>query len=293
MARMGKYFSLFLVVILALCSLIMVESAFAQTIPTPAVPEFTVKFVNASYSITNTNPYTGLNELQLVDNNTVEIKINNQPWQHSTYQIYYNIRVKPSFGGDWTELYPLRNQTSSYTNGVFTYANYIIPEAPIMPNSGQIVINFPVTPTEYYGESGYDIKRYYFGDGTQEGHYFAFLHGIPYGGQLDFQVQALVGHNDTYWYVMHPLWPQYGGYYQSATAYDKASSWSNTQTIIIGQTPSITSPTPTESVPSSASDNLSDDLIVTLALIAVAFSVVAVISLLIYVRHLKRHISKN
>ena len=62
----------------------MVESAFAQTIPTPAVPELTVKFVNASYSITNTNPYTGLNELQLVDNNTVEIKINNQPWQHST-----------------------------------------------------------------------------------------------------------------------------------------------------------------------------------------------------------------
>lgn len=56
------------------------------------------------------------------------------------------------------------------------------------------------------------------------------------------------------------------------------------------QTPSITSSTPTEPVPSNASDNLNDDLVVALALLAVVFSVVAVISLLIYVRYLKRSI---
>jgi hypothetical protein len=292
---LGKRLVLCLVAVLIVSGMLLVGLSVAQDIPEPVVPEFTVKFVNASYSITNTDPYTGLNERQLVENNTVEIKISNQPWGRSNYQLYYNIRVKPSFGGNWTEIYPLRNQTSSYSNGVFTYAYYIIPEAPIMLNSGQIVINFPVVPTEYYGESGYDIKRFYFGDGTQEGHYSAFVHGVPYGGQLDFQVEVLVGHNATYWYVMHPLWPQYGGYYQSATAYDKASGWSNTQTITLGDSSVSESPSPIEPLATMGptSSITSSDLAITLTWIIMGVLVISVISLLLFVRHLKRGNSRN
>jgi hypothetical protein len=55
----------------------------------PSVPEFTVKFVNASYSVTTTNPYTGVNEIQQISNNSIEVKINNQPFDYSNIQIYY------------------------------------------------------------------------------------------------------------------------------------------------------------------------------------------------------------
>ena len=51
--------------------------------------------------------------------------------------------------------------------------------------------------------------------------------------QLDFQVNTLVGQNSTYWYVMHPLYPQYGGFNEQATAYDLQSGWSAAQTVTI------------------------------------------------------------
>ena len=137
--------------------------------------------------------------------------------------------------------------TSSYNaDGTFSFAWYIDDSAS-HANSSYTIITFPVLATEYYGESGYDIQRYYSGDIGQEGRYFAFLHGIPDNAQIDFQVDALVGQNSTYWYVMHPLYPQYGGFNEPATAYETDSDWSNTQTITIGEI--STSPTPTPAVP--------------------------------------------
>ena len=77
------------------------------------------------------------------------------------------------------------------------------------------------------------------------------LPAVPYGAQVDFQIEALIGHNSTYWYPDNSL-PQpphyYGstpspqqpqGYYLPAIAYDSNSSWSPTQTITIGQTSSV------------------------------------------------------
>jgi hypothetical protein len=246
---MGKSLALMLLLLIALSSpsLLVVNTASAQTISKPSVPQFSIKFMNASYTVTETNSYTGQKETQLVNNNTIEVAIDNQPWKYPDYKIYYNIRVKPHFAGNWTEIYPLRNLTSSYSNGVFTFADYISSDAPIMPKLGPIVVSFPVVPTEYYGESGYDVQRYYSGDEGQQGEYFAFLHGIPYGSQLDFQVEALVGHNSTYWYVQHPFFPQFGGFYEPAIAYDIQSDWSTTQTITIAA--SSASPTPTPTIP--------------------------------------------
>ncbi len=247
MGCISKGFSLLLVVILTASSLIIVESANAQSIPKPSVPEFTVKFVNASYSVTTTNPYTGANETKQIINNSILIKINNQFFDNSNNQIYYNIRTKPHFAENWTEIYPIQNRTSLYNgDGTFSFAWYIDDSSP-KSNSSYTTITFPVVATEYYGESGFDIQRYYSGDIGQEGRYFAFLDGIPADAQIDFQAEALVGRNSTYWYVQHPLFPQYGGFNEPAIAYDSDSAWSNTQTVTIGEISA--SPTPTPTVP--------------------------------------------
>lgn len=64
----------------------MVKPAHAQSIPTPSVPEFTVKFVNASYEVPtsySTDPYTGQNVTHssyFVENSSIELTITNQPF---------------------------------------------------------------------------------------------------------------------------------------------------------------------------------------------------------------------
>jgi hypothetical protein len=241
----SKGTTLLLISLLTALSLIMVHSVFAESIPKPSLPEFTVRFVNASYTVTTTNAYTGLDETEQISNNSIEITITNQPFDYSDYQLYYNIRVKPRFAGNWTEVYPLQNRTSSYnTDSTFSYAEYVSPDSPTQSKSSYIIIYFPVVPTELYGESGYDVQRYYSGYEGEEGRYFAFLSAIPDGAQLDFQVEALVGHDSQRWVIDHPLYPWLGGHFTSAIAYDGTSGWSNTQSITIGESQTLT-PFPT------------------------------------------------
>lgn len=217
----------------------------SASIAKPSVPEFKVKFVNASYSVTTTNPYTGLDETKLVSNNSIEVTIKNQPFDYSNNQIYYNIRVKPHFADNWTEIYPIQNMPSSYNgDGTFSYAEYMSRDSPTQSNSSYTVITFPVVPTELYQASGYDIQRYYSGEEGQEGTYFAFLSAIPAGGQLDFQVETLVGHTSQRWVIDHPFYPTIGGHFAPAFAYDGTGGWSNTQTLTIPDTSTSASPSP-------------------------------------------------
>ena len=231
-------------------TLLAVESSNAQTISTPSIPQFTLKLVNASYITTSTNSYTGQSQSQLINNDSIEITIKNQPFGYINnsldYQIYFNIRVKPHFStndNNWTEIYPLRNLTSSKPNeNGFTYARYILPESPVQSNQEYTTISFPFMPTTVYGASGFDVQRSYTG---QNALLPTFLYAVPIDAQLDFQIQALVGHNSTYWYIEHPIAPTVGGYSVSAVAYDLASGWSNTQIITIGDE----SPSPSPTVP--------------------------------------------
>jgi hypothetical protein len=255
MSKDSKTWPLLLIVIIALgcLTLLTVNPANAQTIPTPLTPKFSVKFVNTSYTVTTTNSYTGQSQIQLINNNSIEITIKNQPFDYSnndlTYQVYFNVRVRPHFSttDNWTEVYPLRNLPSSPANenGIFPSALYILPESPPQSNLDYTIIAFPVVPTEVYEASGYDVERPYTGNNAWLP---TFLDAIPSGAQLDFQIQAIVGHNSTYWYIQHPLYPTYGGLYEPAVAYDSASGWSNTQTITIGEVASL-STTPAPSVP--------------------------------------------
>ena len=258
MNRTSKSFAVFIILTMAIptLSLILAKPANAQTTSTLTIPQFNIKFVNASYTLTTTNSYTGQSQTQLINNNSIEIMIKNQPFDYSNnglpYQIYFNVRVEPHFSNtdNWTEVYPLRNLTSSQANeNGFPYAWYISPESPPQSNLGYTTFAFPVVPTNVYGESGYDVQRYYSAQNGGPVLHPTFLTGIPSGAQLDFQIQALVGHNSSYWYIQHPFTPTYGGYSAPAVAYDSASGWSNTQTITIGETSESTPPTPTPSVP--------------------------------------------
>jgi len=243
MAKSSKTHALILTVIFVISclTLLTVKPTNAQTIPTPSIPEFTAKFVNSSHTVTTTNNYTGQSQTQLINNNSIELTINNQPFDYSnnalTYQIYFNVRVKPHFSkiDNWTEVYPLENLTSSpaNANGIFPYAWYIY--SPIQSNSTSTTIDFQVAPTDAYQATGYDI-------------YGTPFSGLPIDSQLDFQVEALVGHNSTYWHIPNPFAPNYHSSSVPAVAYDSNSGWSRTQTVTISETASI-SPSPSSTIP--------------------------------------------
>jgi hypothetical protein len=181
------------------------EQAFSA-VSKPSVPEFTVKFVNASYTETTKNPYTGLYETELINNNSIEITIKNQPVDYPDCQLYYSVRIKPHFAdNDWT------NVSTSM----------------LQSNSSYTIIAFPVVPTTMHGETGYDL---------QKGDYTVF-YALPDGSQLDFQVKAFVGHYETEWVSG---WYGIGGEYVESLVVDTESDWSETQTFTINNYDSTT-----------------------------------------------------
>ncbi len=129
-----------LLFILILVSTVIVESVFAQVIPKPSVPEFSLKVVAYPYDVPpvyKKDEYTGKNvTIQSgyhVDNKSVEINVKNQPFtpfidENNHYiLLYYNISYKGNFGDDWnyfsydsTTKYFLKQSNSTYTTISFT-----------------------------------------------------------------------------------------------------------------------------------------------------------------------------
>jgi hypothetical protein len=148
----------------------IVAGAYAQTtIPTPSVPEFSLKLSEHSSEIPITqsiDPYTGENITHLGSHyewKTLEISIKNQP---AGYELHYRIRTKGHFSQEWTTLVnPTQNSNERYTIVTFIIKN---------PN------NPPSTS---------DLMQI----------------GIPNGGQADFQIQAEMGYEyrdpQTSWYT--------------------------------------------------------------------------------------------
>jgi hypothetical protein len=219
MKQMSKGLSLLVAFILIVSGLIIVESTSAQSIYKPSTPEFTLGYADNSYDVppstsTSTNPYTGQKTNTTipgyhVDNKTIELTIKNQPFTsyESNGQIinfYFNVRSKGHFAQNWTTLY-------SPDNGYVTED----------PTSGYTKISY-ILGEDFPFASGYDLNQ---------------------GGQVDFQVEALIGFvardASTFW----APWGFNG----------ETSSWSNTQTLKIPETsPSPSSNptlTPTPTVP--------------------------------------------
>ena len=217
---MSKTLVLMLLSLLSMFSLVMIGSAFAESIPKPSVPEFTLEFVDNSYDVPPTyeiDPYTGENITHPgyhVKRITLEMKIKNQPFvpyydADSGWDIsfYYNIRIKGFYSEDWIGLY------------------YASDGYPTQSDSEYTVISLGTL-----GGTGLSLVTN------------ARMIDVPSGGQLDFQVEAMIGYvsrvynpNATSQLTMFP-W-QFTG---------EKSGWSETQTLTIeaSQTPSI-EPTPT------------------------------------------------
>jgi hypothetical protein len=121
----------------------MVESAFAQSIPKPSLPEFTLYLVNHYYDVpatTVTDPYSGNKTTYpgfRVNNITIDITIKNQPFTPykiedpeygtQTVQLTYDIQVKGHFEDSWGSIYStpelLRPSNSEYTVTYYSLAN--------------------------------------------------------------------------------------------------------------------------------------------------------------------------
>jgi hypothetical protein len=201
--------NLVVVLIVALSSLLLVESAFAQ-LPNPSAPEFIVKYVNNSYEVPSTttiDPYTGqtiINAAHYVENKSIEFSIKNQVW-NDVYGIHYDIRVKGHFEENWTNVF---SETF---------------DSPTMSNSTYTILVFS-------SSDGTTYKGFYRGWGEIY---------APSEGKIDFQVQAFVRG-----YV--PSDSMFGG--MTETTLTK-SGWSNTQTVTIPASSNSISPTPTPTVP--------------------------------------------
>ncbi len=279
---MSKYVALLVIAFLTLPSLMIVESAFAQSIPKPSVPEFTLKYVDYSYDTSPTygiDQFTGktvvTDEGEHFDNRSVVFAIRNQPfipyvdWDNKTIGLYYNFRYKGHFGNAW-EYYTFSESGQSWRYGSAFFV--FIEKSPYQELSA--------SNSEYT-----DITLrlpFLFGYGKP-----------PMGTQVDFQVQALIG-KITY---------AGDGYYNFA---GERSDWSNTQILDIPSSgssyscssfsPSSKLDQPTETTPNQTMGSNSQETSQTwqsVAVLGVTVGLVVIASLLIYFKKHKHRVENK
>jgi len=208
-------------------SIVTLKPVSAQTstsssgVPKPFVPIFSLKYVNSSYSIstTSTNPYTGANVVKTNTyiNDTIEVVIENQPFNAPQ-------NVAPQNGNitnlTYLSLYYIVQEKGHFAN------QWNVGSPVLASNSENTTVNFG-----FSGENGS------LGE-TQ-------LAPVPYGGKVDFQVEAVIG-----WYGN--VFQDDDGMITDTPQFNNVTSsgWSNTLTITIpsGVTSasiSSTSPYPT------------------------------------------------
>ncbi len=230
----SKGFSVFLIVALAASSLIMAKPAFAQTpaptsiqIPTPSVPEFSLKYSDTFNIVpptttSTTDPYTNKTTTTTIpehriENIAINITIENQPFPSSVNgyatNLYYNIRTKPHFGdsSDW--------ETES-----FTY--------------------FPMNFTSGTVQVGY---FYLWSQSSSENTTIQYPAGYQAGDEADFQVEAILGYNYT---TQVNVGGQSIPLFINTTLFAyKTSGWGPTQTFTMPEVSTSTSPSPYPTVP--------------------------------------------
>jgi hypothetical protein len=250
---MGKSTALLLIPILALASLIMVESVFAQSIAKPSVPEFTLQYVDYSYDVlpkttTTTNPYTNETTTTTIPGYHVENKTIQATISNNIGASYYNFRYKGTYADKWNYYQFDPDSRRGYN----LYDSFYVP--------------YEASNSSYTAAT---LPSYFFKD-------------VPEGGEVDFQVQALFGDFDAEpWGHLWPLEPTYDFRFTGTT-----SDWSETQTITFGEsqtpTPSpATTPTQTPTATPYQEPQLTEQEIIIGAAIAVVV-IGAGLGLLIY-----------
>ena len=134
---MSKSAALLLIGVLTLASLITVGNVFAQSIPKPSVPEFTLEFVEHSYDVQPSygiDQFTG-DDITIQDGahyewDTLDFIIRNQQVPSDSY-LFYNIRYKGQYADNWTELYHgdtyVLQQSGEYSNISFLVSDSLPP----------------------------------------------------------------------------------------------------------------------------------------------------------------------
>jgi hypothetical protein len=218
---MSKRAALLLVLVLTASGLIPIMPA-RGSIPKPSVPEFTLKFVDHSYDVPPTygiDSYTGKNVMAQagyhVENKSVVVTIKNQPFSNykdangTTIMLYYDIRWRGHFGDYWNDL----NST----------------EIELVASSSLMVDNvlaYPNSPSTTFS--------YGFGGNNGSDYYGVHLGEISAGGQVDFQVEALIGYFTRVYESPSPADQFSGGrpgYHDVFTG--ESSGWSDTQTVTV------------------------------------------------------------
>jgi hypothetical protein len=205
-----------LITVLILSSLIMVESALAQSIPKPSVPEFRLSYTNHVYDVPPTIsqwsgepiPNTGYH----VDYREVNIKVRNYPNDKLVddnanglgERVYFNVRVKNHFSNVWTEL---RGRSAVwFSNGTSGFGTWYYGSSDSEVTYVSINLNGPTNIIHTSTE-------------------------LAVGNQVDFQVKALIGYQN---------WEEWA-------FFGEESAWSDTQTLTIEattQTTNSSSPSP-------------------------------------------------
>ena len=244
----GKFFTVIMIVIMAISSLSLLTIKLAsaqsvQSIPVPSVPQFTLKYTDHSYDVaptttSTTNPYNGNTTTTTVPgyhvrNFTIEVTITN-PTFHPVINgndtgYSYNVRGKGHFQEDWTS----PDQTISTA---------LQPQS----NTEYTVLSFRAN-------------------------------GYQPGDELDFQVQAVLSYSYKVYDYSHP--PQVFSGYQVVS---NSSDWSNIQTITIPASSSSASPTSTLT-PTPASTAAVPEL----SWLAVVPLLVSVLLIAVVIRHKK------
>ena len=233
---MRKNAALLVLLILIVSGVMMVAAPACAAVPKPSVPEFTLNVVAHPYDVaptTTVDPYTGNVTTQAgyhVENKSIEVTIKNQPFSPyndgngNSISLYYNVTVKGHFEDTWD--YCFNNPYRGLLNA---------------SDSDYTIISMPIGYHRLVPSGGYPLE------------------GVDAGDQIDFQVQAQIGY---YTIEYTGMWaPVPGGdFYYVFTG--EASGWSNTQTITIGESTPIATPTtppsqstPTPTVSASPSQN--------------------------------------
>jgi hypothetical protein len=202
--RHPQILSLLLVFTLTITSLMIIESACAQSIPKPPAPEFNLKYVDYSYDVPpvyGTNPYNGNTEIiesgRHVYQEYVEVWIKNPSFQKYTdasnnkIVLGYDVQWKGHYGNEWANM---------------TYAGYLL-------SSG----------------SEYTVVSYWLSE------------LISTGDQLDFRVATFIGYYNS---IFVPRLPVFGSEARTILVFTgQTSDFSNEQTILINNTSALNNKT--------------------------------------------------
>jgi hypothetical protein len=203
MRKINKNLCLLLIVILTAIGLLAIQPTYAQSIPKPSVPEFTLNFLDKSYdvaptTIPTTDPY----------NNRTTIR--NIPGYHvQDFEIEVTIKNQPfptTIGGNRTNLYyaiATKGHFENWTNNDF-------------PSSGI-----------EYSPIGFDVSVNSSSDFT-----VTYLNANNYkpGDQVDIEVRAVLGYAYSYPIPEHII-----PVIQTIYLYN-SSDWSPTQTFTMPNT---------------------------------------------------------